>query len=147
MRARIYISECLAQLCERDSYDDGRVLVVVPHRLHHARIRLDDSIHALVLRDVIGAEHEHDDVGARRADPPVDVVVGDVDGEVARVALVALMAAEILVLPVALLRAPLRPDELDPVRQIIGLQQFPQLRSPAGDLRDTISQRHFGHTC
>lgn len=96
----------------------------------------------MVLEHVVRPQHEHDHVRPRGRQPPGQVAIRDVDGQVPRVALVA-------VVPVgvgggAVLRVVRHgPDEVDPGGRVGVGQVVPELGAPAGDLRDGVAQGHW----
>ena len=63
------------------THDDLGLGVGGPHDADHLGEGRDDVVDALALEHVVGAEHEHDDVGRRGLEPVGEVGVGDVDGQ------------------------------------------------------------------
>lgn len=127
---------------EKSTHDDLGLGVGRAHDAHHLGVGGDDVVGALAAEHVVGAEHEHDNVGGRALEPVGQVVVGNVDGEPARVALVVLVPVGrggLAVLRVAVLR----PDVLDLVREPGRLQLVPHKRAPAGDLGDAVAEGHW----
>ena len=125
------------------TYQDFHVRIASPHLLHHLGVRRYDLGRGVLLRHVVGAEHELHDVWFRGGQPPDEVVVRDVDGQVARVALVVVVPVGVFrnaVLRVVRLRA----HELDLAGHARGHEPVPEQRPPAGDLRDGVAEGHCG---
>ena len=124
------------------THDDLGLGVGGPHDADHLGERRDDIVDALALEHVVGAEHEHDDVGGCALQPVGQVAVSNVDGQPARVALVVLVPVgrrRLAVLRVAVLR----PDVLHLVREPGRRELVPHERPPASDLGDTVAEGHW----
>lgn len=67
----------------RRGYDDFHIRVAGAHQLHHLSVSGYDIRSCFPLHNIVGAEHEHDDIGLCGCEPALEIGVGDVDGEVA----------------------------------------------------------------
>jgi precorrin isomerase len=116
--------------------------VAPAHNLDHLSVGVDDVVGAAAAEDVVGAEHEHDNVSRGAAQPALEVVVGNVDGQPARVALVVLIPVG-GVGTAALRVAVLRTHILDLVGETGLGQLVPDEGAPAGDLRNAVTEGHW----
>ena len=124
------------------AYDDLHLRVRRTHDINHLGVRGNDIVRASATENIVRAEHEHDDVGRRVAQPALEIIVGDVDGQPARVTLVALVPVKCLGL--AILRvAVLRADVVDLVGQTRVGQLVPNEGTPAGDFGDAVTEGHW----
>ncbi len=127
------------------AYDNFHLGVGGAHLAHHLGEGVHDGLVGAAVVDVVGAEHELHNVGLGLLQPASQVLVGDVDGLPARVALVVEIEAGgggLAVLRVAGHGA----HELHLVREAGAGQLVPHQGPPASDLRDRVSHEHWMST-
>lgn len=73
------------------AYDELGLGIVCTDGLHNLGVGSGDLGSSIAPGDIVRAQHEHNNVGWRAIDPVGDVVVGNINGQPARVALVVLI--------------------------------------------------------
>lgn len=73
------------------AYDELGLGVVRADSLHDLGVRSRDLSSSMATGDIVRAQHEHDNVGWGVLGPGRDVVVGNINGQPARVALMMLI--------------------------------------------------------
>jgi hypothetical protein len=114
-----------------------------PQSSHQARVGVLDGLRiTLPDVDIIGTEHELDDVGLGVANPAGDVVADNVVNLVARVALVlGLKAGGFCAVGLYVGHGA---DEVDVAGEVGGHELGPDLRAPASDFGDGVAEEHCG---
>lgn len=73
------------------AYDELGLGVVRADGLYDLGVRSRDLSSSVATGDIVRAQHKHDNVGWGVLDPGRDVVVGNINGQPARVALIVLI--------------------------------------------------------
>lgn len=120
---------------EVNAYNDFYLGVGSPHLPNHLSVRTNDIICRPSVIDIVGTEHELHDVWLADAEPPGKIVVGNVDGLLARMPFVVSVkstSGRFAVFGVVVHGA----DHLNFFGKICVGQLGPDNSSPAGDLGD-----------
>lgn len=73
------------------TYDELGLGVVRTNGLHNLGVGSGDLRSSIATSNIVRAQHEHDNVGWGVLDPVGDVVVGNINGQPARVTLIVLI--------------------------------------------------------
>lgn len=123
------------------TYNHLDLRVCGAHRIKHGSVRVDDGLDVVLADvDVVGAEHELDNVGLGVLDPADDIIPGNIIRLPARVAFViGIKTRRPRALSLEVVHAA---DEVDIVRQPGRRELVPYQGSPAGDLSDGVAKQH-----
>lgn len=124
------------------AYNELHLRIRCPSHIHNLGISSNDLARRMTPENVVGAQHEHDDIGRRLLHPSGDVAVGDIDGQPTGMSLMMLIPVGCLGLAV-LGVAVLGTDVLDLAGVIGGGNLVPYQGAPAGYLGNAVSKGHF----